>query len=852
MRPAVPAVLLLGLAPALAGAQGVVIDHKKVDCIVVGKHPRMNACFKPNGNGGKRKVFFRPEGVDKWFYVEMKSNVPCHEGVLPRPKKELVDKRVFYYLALEGAESGQTQEYDPVVVRSAQECKRDLVAPIVPNPGPVVVFPSLPAGFAVSAAALTTPVVVGAVAVVGAGAATTVALTRDGDDNPTAGTTQPGAPVTTQPSATTTTTTTTTTTLPPSRTPLDLACNADPRSGDAPLRVSFRAFPTGGIGDYAYLWNFGDGTTSNQVSPGHTYTAPGGYLASVQVTSGGDTARCERSITVTTPPTPPPPPPPPTGPFTLTVTLAGAGTGSVASAPPGIACAPDCTEAYPNGTVVTLTATPAGGSTFAGWTGAGCSGTGTCVVTMNAAQAVTATFTPPTLLLTVVLAGTGTGTVTSAPAGINCAPDCTEPYASGTLVTLTATPTGGSTFGGWSGGGCSGVGPCTVTMNAAQTVTATFNPPFLLTVVLAGTGTGTVTSAPAGINCAPDCTEPYAGGTLVSLTATPTGGSTFGGWSGGGCSGVGPCTVTMNAAQTVTALFNPSGCTATLNVTLSGTGLGSVSSFPPGINCIGTDCTEAYACGTNVVLTASPQPLSAFGGWSGGGCSGTGTCSLVMNVDTTVDAQFNAAAFNLHLQITGQFGGGGRVTSLPAGIDCSEPPLPGDVCVAPFPPATVVRMTAVPGPGSTPVQWSGDCTGTPQGQPCSVTMDQERFTNALFVLGFAGSRPGAAPLRWTSQIEARDAAGQVFLNGGHAGSQRTGRAEQAATARAEANHMEAILTEARGPGLWRFEFPQGEPVEPGSLTPLQGEVVSVTAQSITFRLKGQAGERVAFSFRRRE
>jgi hypothetical protein len=90
--------------------------------------------------------------------------------------------------------------------------------------------------------------------------------------------------------------------------------------------------------------------------------------------------------------------------------------------------------------------------------------------------------------------------VTSSPAGINCGADCTEPYTNGTSVTLTATPAAGSTFSGWSGGGCSGTGTCVVTITAAITVTATFTlNTYPLTVAKAGTGTGTVTSSPAGI-----------------------------------------------------------------------------------------------------------------------------------------------------------------------------------------------------------------------------------------------------------------------------------------------------------------------------------------------------------------
>ena len=114
-------------------------------------------------------------------------------------------------------------------------------------------------------------------------------------------------------------------------------------------------------------------------------------------------------------------------------------------------------------------------------------------------------------------AGTGSGTVTSSPAGISCGADCSEPYNSGTVVTLSQAATAGSTFTGWSGA-CTGTGACQVTMSAAKSVTATFGPdPNTLTVTKAGTGSGTVTSSPAGISCGADCSQPYNPGTVVTL-----------------------------------------------------------------------------------------------------------------------------------------------------------------------------------------------------------------------------------------------------------------------------------------------------------------------------------------------
>ena len=77
----------------------------------------------------------------------------------------------------------------------------------------------------------------------------------------------------------------------------------------------------------------------------------------------------------------------------------------------------------------------------------------------------------------------------------------------------------------------------------------------------------------------------------------------------------------------------------TLNIVENGTGSGVVDSIPTGINC-GADCSEEYHDGTIVTLTANPDPGFIFSGWSGGGCSGTGTCQITMDADNTVTATF--------------------------------------------------------------------------------------------------------------------------------------------------------------------------------------------------------------------
>jgi hypothetical protein len=158
----------------------------------------------------------------------------------------------------------------------------------------------------------------------------------------------------------------------------------------------------------------------------------------------------------------------------LSVTTAGTGSGRIASNPAGIDCGATCSSSFDHGTTVTLTATADASSTFGGWSGAGCSGTGVCQVTMDTAKTVTATFTLKTYTLTVTKAGTGNGRLSSNPKGIDCGGDCSDDYSHGTAVTLIAAADAGSTFDGWSGAGCSGTGGCVVTMDAARTVTATF------------------------------------------------------------------------------------------------------------------------------------------------------------------------------------------------------------------------------------------------------------------------------------------------------------------------------------------------------------------------------------------
>jgi PKD repeat protein len=125
-----------------------------------------------------------------------------------------------------------------------------------------------------------------------------------------------------------------------------------------------------------YSWTFGDGSTSLASNPSHTYTEPGTYTVLLRVTDD-DFATATSSTTVRVDPR-------------LSVTVSG--PGSVTSSPSGISCPGDCSETYPEGTSVTLTASPSPGSTFTGWSGA-CKGKSlTCKLRMKGTRSITASF----------------------------------------------------------------------------------------------------------------------------------------------------------------------------------------------------------------------------------------------------------------------------------------------------------------------------------------------------------------------------------------------------------------------------------------------------------------------------
>ena len=222
--------------------------------------------------------------------------------------------------------------------------------------------------------------------------------------------------------------------------------------------------------------------------------------------------------------------------FSLNVNTIG--SGNVSMNPAG--------GVYDENTVVSITATPAAGYQFSGWSGDLNGLSNPATITMNSNKNVTATFTEVAAVqynLTTNVTGLGTISL-DPPGGI---------YNEGTVVTVTAVPNAGHQFDGWSGDLTGATNPTTITMDGHKTVAAAFSElpanSFSVTVNINGSGSVTL-DPPGGI---------YDSGTVITLTAVPGDGAEFSAWGGDLSGANNPSILLVNSNKSITATFSSTG-----------------------------------------------------------------------------------------------------------------------------------------------------------------------------------------------------------------------------------------------------------------------------------------------------
>ncbi len=338
------------------------------------------------------------------------------------------------------------------------------------------------------------------------------------------------------------------------------------------------------------LWSkqSGPGSVSfgSQSSPSTTatFSAPGSYVLQLEGDDSLDQSVDTVAISVDD---------------TVSLSVSSVGPGSLALDPPG--------GSYSYGQTVNVTAVPGPDAVFTGFAGALAGTTNPQPLVMNGDQSVSASFAT---LFDVTLNTTGPGAVTLSP--------LVGSYPAGTTVTVTATPGADAVFDGFGGALSGTASPQLLSVDADETVSASFTQHHTLS--LTSTGPGSVTLDPP--------TGPYAPGTSVLVSAVPDPDAAFTGFGGDLSGATNPQTIVMDADSSVTASF------ATLyDVALTVSGAGSVTLDPPG---------GSYPAGTSVTLTAIPASTSwVFGAWSGDVVSSSNPLLLVMNADQSVMARFD-------------------------------------------------------------------------------------------------------------------------------------------------------------------------------------------------------------------
>ena len=338
--------------------------------------------------------------------------------------------------------------------------------------------------------------------------------------------------------------------------------------------------------------------------------------------------------------------------------------------------------AYDVGSSVELTATPATGWHFVGWSGDATGAANPTTVLVDAEKNVQATFAADTFAVHVTTVGNGT---------VVRNPDQAF-YDYGSSVELTATAAPGWHFAGWSGDATGAPNPLTVLVDGEKNLTATFAiNTFAVNVTTVGSGT---------VTKAPDQAE-YDEGSSVELTATAASHWHFVGWSGDASGPTNPLTVFVDGEKTITATF----AADTFAVNVATVGSGTVVRNP---------AQSSYGYGSSVELTATPATGWHFVEWSGDASGSANPLTVLVDGEKNLTATFALDSYAV------------SVTTVGSGTVARNPDQ------ASYEYGSSVELTATAAPDWHFVGWSGDASGSTN--PLTVLVDAEKHITATFAI----------------------------------------------------------------------------------------------------------------------
>jgi len=336
--------------------------------------------------------------------------------------------------------------------------------------------------------------------------------------------------------------------------------------------------------------------TVTDLSEGQTY-----YFASTAYDSAGNQSAYSNEVSKLVPSTTQ---------YSLMVARNGSGTGTVTGS--GIDCGSVCTNGYAPGTVVTLTATPASGSSFAGWSGGGCSGTGTCSVTMNASTSVTATFDSSALTYDITATAKGNGTITA-----DNNPNVSQGTSGDTTISVVKVTKGANQV--------FTIAPKTGNYTASVSIDG----------AVVATNLGNYSYTFSGVAAAHTINATFATATYTIAATAGTGGT------------ISPASVVVNHGASQTISITPNSGYKVADVKVNGTSVGAVASYT-----FSNVTSNQSISATFTTVTTGSYSVTASAG-AGGSISPSGSVSVTSGSSKTFTVSPNAGYYTASVSVDG-------------------------------------------------------------------------------------------------------------------------------------------------------------------------------------------------------